>query len=129
MRATAATLRSPAHLYAYPYEARDRLWKTVLLHQFHDILPGSSIAWVHREARETYERVQAELADLVADAVAALGAPGGWWRSTPLRTNAVRWSSWTRRRVRCCLPARRCSAWVTVARWWRPTYPDSAQGR
>ncbi len=24
---------------------------TVLLHQFHDILPGSSIAWVHREAR------------------------------------------------------------------------------
>ena len=28
----------------------DRLWKTVLLHQFHDILPGSSIGWVHREA-------------------------------------------------------------------------------
>ncbi|MER6103142.1 glycoside hydrolase family 38 C-terminal domain-containing protein [Streptomyces sp. NPDC001832] len=70
--ATTAALRTPGH--RYPYEALDRLWKTVLLHQFHDILPGSSIAWVHREARETYERVREELADLVADAVAALGA-------------------------------------------------------
>ncbi|MFJ5721208.1 alpha-mannosidase [Streptomyces sp. NPDC093149] len=69
--ATAATLRSPGH--RYPYETLDRLWKTVLLHQFHDILPGSSIAWVHREARETYESVRRELADVVADAVAALG--------------------------------------------------------
>ncbi|WPW32159.1 glycoside hydrolase family 38 C-terminal domain-containing protein [Streptomyces atratus] len=69
--ATTAALRTPGH--PYPYEALDRLWKTVLLHQFHDILPGSSIAWVHREAHETYERVREQLADLVADAVAALG--------------------------------------------------------
>ncbi|WP_329588236.1 glycosyl hydrolase-related protein [Streptomyces sp. NBC_01362] len=75
--ATTAALRSPGHRYHYPYEALDRLWKTVLLHQFHDILPGSSIAWVHREARETYERVRVELADLVADAVAALGGAKG----------------------------------------------------
>ncbi|MER5361301.1 glycoside hydrolase family 38 C-terminal domain-containing protein [Streptomyces sp. NPDC002785] len=73
--ATAAVLRTPGH--RYPYEALDRLWKTVLLHQFHDILPGSSIAWVHREARETYERVREELADLVAEAVAALGRAEG----------------------------------------------------
>ncbi|MCX4965587.1 glycosyl hydrolase-related protein [Streptomyces sp. NBC_00654] len=73
--ATAAALRSPG--YRYPYEALDRVWKTVLLHQFHDILPGSSIAWVHREARDTYEEVRAELADLVAEAVASLGAPAG----------------------------------------------------
>ncbi|MEE1737758.1 glycoside hydrolase family 38 C-terminal domain-containing protein [Streptomyces sp. BE147] len=72
--ATAAALRSG---HRYPYEALDRVWKTVLLHQFHDILPGSSIAWVHREARDTYEEVRAELADLVAEAVASLGAPAG----------------------------------------------------
>ena len=30
------------------------LWKLVLLHQFHDILPGSSIAWVHREAERNH---------------------------------------------------------------------------
>ncbi|MER5596879.1 glycoside hydrolase family 38 C-terminal domain-containing protein [Streptomyces sp. NPDC002265] len=71
---TTAAVRSAS--YAYPYEALDRLWKTVLLHQFHDILPGSSIAWVHREARETYARVLAELAELTAGAVRALGAGG-----------------------------------------------------
>ncbi|MBC9712975.1 alpha-mannosidase [Streptomyces sp. TRM66268-LWL] len=70
---TAAALRAPE--YAYPYDALDRLWKTVLLHQFHDILPGSSIAWVHREARDTYARVLAELDELTAEAARALG-PG-----------------------------------------------------
>ncbi|WP_405548275.1 glycosyl hydrolase-related protein [Streptomyces globisporus] len=73
--ATTAALRSP--FYRYPYERLDRVWKTVLLHQFHDILPGSSIAWVHREARDTYEEVRAELADLVAEAVTSLGAAEG----------------------------------------------------
>ncbi|MFD7923129.1 alpha-mannosidase [Streptomyces sp. NPDC059740] len=63
---------------AYPYEALDRLWKTVLTHQFHDILPGSSIAWVHREAEETYRQVAAELQDLTEAAQRALaGPPGG----------------------------------------------------
>ncbi|MEV5612451.1 glycoside hydrolase family 38 C-terminal domain-containing protein [Streptomyces sp. NPDC052225] len=70
---TAAALRDPS--YAYPYEELDRIWKTVLLHQFHDILPGSSIAWVHREARETYARVLAELDEITGEAVRRLG-PG-----------------------------------------------------
>ncbi|MFF7728962.1 alpha-mannosidase [Streptomyces sp. NPDC008001] len=56
----------------YPYEALDRLWKTVLLHQFHDILPGTSIAWVHREAAQTYAAVAAELEGLIGEAVTAL---------------------------------------------------------
>ncbi|SPE63728.1 Mannosylglycerate hydrolase [Streptomyces netropsis] len=65
--------------FRYPYEALDRLWKTVLLHQFHDILPGTSIAWVHREAAATYGAVTAELESIVGDALAALAgdAPGG----------------------------------------------------
>ncbi|MEV5728272.1 glycoside hydrolase family 38 C-terminal domain-containing protein [Streptomyces pharetrae] len=61
---------------AYPYEELDRLWKTVLLHQFHDILPGSSIAWVHREARQTYARVARELDDIVGRAQRALAGEG-----------------------------------------------------
>ncbi|MFF3935833.1 alpha-mannosidase [Streptomyces phaeofaciens] len=70
--ATTAALHAPG--YGYPYDKLDRLWKTVLLHQFHDILPGSSIAWVHREAEAEYARVAAELEELTAEAVAALGA-------------------------------------------------------
>ncbi|MDJ0340736.1 glycoside hydrolase family 38 C-terminal domain-containing protein [Streptomyces sp. H10-C2] len=72
--ATAAALHNPS--YGYPYDGLDRIWKTVLLHQFHDILPGSSIAWVHREARDTYERVRAELSEITASAVRALGGGG-----------------------------------------------------
>ncbi|WP_030617230.1 alpha-mannosidase [Streptomyces sclerotialus] len=72
--AATAAVRVPG--YAYPYEELERLWKTVLLHQFHDILPGSSIAWVHREARETYARVHAELRDIADGARRVLAGPG-----------------------------------------------------
>jgi alpha-mannosidase len=41
------------------------LWRDVLLNQFHDIIPGSSIERVNREARESYAAVEAEL-DAVA---------------------------------------------------------------
>ena len=67
--ATTAAVRSGA---PYPAHELDRLWKTVLLHQFHDILPGSSIAWVHREARDTYAQVARELGELIATAQGAL---------------------------------------------------------
>ncbi|MFE3414670.1 alpha-mannosidase [Streptomyces mirabilis] len=69
--ATTAALNAPG--YSYPYEKLDRLWKTVLLHQFHDILPGSSIAWVHREAEAEYARVAKEVEAITSEAVAALG--------------------------------------------------------
>ena len=42
--------------YVYPTERIDRIWKTLLLNQFHDILPGSAIEWAHRVAREEYAR-------------------------------------------------------------------------
>ena len=35
---------------AYPRAALDRLWKTVLTNQFHDIIPGSSIHSVYEQA-------------------------------------------------------------------------------
>jgi alpha-mannosidase len=35
----------------------DDLWREVLTQQFHDIIPGSSIAWVHRDAEEVHRRV------------------------------------------------------------------------
>ncbi|WP_328877754.1 alpha-mannosidase [Streptomyces sp. NBC_00299] len=62
--------------FPYPYEELDRIWKTVLLHQFHDILPGSSIAWVHREARATYERLARELTAIIESAQRALSGEG-----------------------------------------------------
>ncbi|SDS49278.1 alpha-mannosidase [Actinoplanes derwentensis] len=72
--AATATVRAGAD---YPYAELDRLWKTVLLHQFHDILPGSSIAWVHREAEATYARVAGELDALIGSAARALASEEG----------------------------------------------------
>ncbi|WP_327321751.1 glycosyl hydrolase-related protein [Streptomyces sp. NBC_01210] len=62
--------------FPYPYEELDRIWKTVLLHQFHDILPGSSIAWVHREAEKTYRAVAEELNGIIDGAQHALAGDG-----------------------------------------------------
>ncbi|MEU4729024.1 glycoside hydrolase family 38 C-terminal domain-containing protein [Streptomyces sp. NPDC023588] len=72
--AATAAVRVPG--FAYPFEDLERIWKTVLLHQFHDILPGSSIAWVHREARETYARIREELQAITLAAQRALAGEG-----------------------------------------------------
>lgn len=42
---------------AYPKESVDQLWKKLLLNQFHDILPGSSIAEVHEQARGDFASI------------------------------------------------------------------------
>ncbi len=73
--ATTAAVADPG--WSYPYDDLDRIWKEVLLHQFHDILPGSSIAWVHREAEAAYARIAADLESIIADATTALTAPSG----------------------------------------------------
>ncbi len=45
----AATLGEPADI--------DHLWREVLTQQFHDIIPGSSIAWVHDDAEQVHAAV------------------------------------------------------------------------
>ena len=70
--AATAALRTGAD---YPYAQLDRIWKTVLLHQFHDILPGTSIAWVHREAEQTYADIAGELNGIIDGAQRALAGP------------------------------------------------------
>lgn len=53
------------------------IWETVLLHQFHDILPGSAIDRVYREADTAYEDLLREIGALKNEALTALkGAPG-----------------------------------------------------
>ncbi len=63
--------------YEYPYDELDDLWRTALLMQFHDILPGSSIRWVHREAHETFDQLRVRLEAVIARALAALSGGGG----------------------------------------------------
>ncbi|TFD05438.1 glycoside hydrolase family 38 C-terminal domain-containing protein [Cryobacterium sp. TMT1-66-1] len=71
--ATTAFIRSGAE---YPRAALENAWQTVLLQQFHDILPGSSIAWVHQQAEREYARVAGVLEGVIEASVRALCGPG-----------------------------------------------------
>lgn len=46
-------------------EEMESIWKTVLMNQFHDILPGSSIHEVYEVTKEEYEQVESRLAQLI----------------------------------------------------------------
>ncbi len=54
--------------------ALDRAWKLVLLNQFHDIIPGSSIHWVYRDSDRDYETVRILGESVRNSAFAALDA-------------------------------------------------------
>ncbi|WP_241988522.1 glycoside hydrolase family 38 C-terminal domain-containing protein [Cryobacterium sp. TMT1-3] len=71
--ATTAVVRAGAE---DPRAALENAWRTVLLHQFHDILPGSSITWVHQEAEREYARIAGVLEGVIEVSVRALCGPG-----------------------------------------------------
>jgi alpha-mannosidase len=48
----------------YPQESLERLWKVILLNQFHDIIPGSSINRVYKECHLQYDAAEVELKEL-----------------------------------------------------------------
>ena len=58
----------------YPAARLEQAWKTVLTNQFHDILPGSSITPVYRDAAEAYAGVRRNLDRLDGQSLAALCA-------------------------------------------------------
>lgn len=64
--------------YAYPLEKMDRLWKVLLLHQFHDILPGSSIGRVYEEAAKAHAQLLLDVQDITKDALACFAAGTGY---------------------------------------------------
>lgn len=47
-------------------------WRDVLLNQFHDIIPGSSIERVNRESIQTYEAIETSLADYRDELIARI---------------------------------------------------------
>jgi len=59
---------------AWPADDLDRAWKLLLVNQFHDILPGSSIHWVYRDAATDHAEVQRVGGRLVDESLAALAA-------------------------------------------------------
>ena len=58
--------------FKFPAERMETNWRKLLLNQFHDILPGSSIARVYVEAEQSHKELIADASALAADAQAAL---------------------------------------------------------
>ncbi len=56
----------------YPALKLQELWEEILLLQFHDILPGSAIAWVHKEAEKRHQLASQSLIDLIEKSLHAL---------------------------------------------------------
>lgn len=54
--------------------ALDRAWKLILLNQFHDIIPGSSIHWVYLDAARDYAAAKALGESVRDDALGTLAA-------------------------------------------------------
>lgn len=61
---------------AYPAEELDRMWKKVLINQFHDILPGSAIHEVYEVTKEEYAALQKEIKALEEERLHALVGDG-----------------------------------------------------
>jgi alpha-mannosidase len=77
----------------YPAGRLDAIWKEVLLYQFHDILPGSSIKRVYDESVPRYAALLAEVEALRDDRLAALAATvdGSGVAQPVLVVNSLSW--------------------------------------
>lgn len=71
--ATGATLQQQRE---YPAQRLGELWRELLVMEFHDVLPGTSIGWVHDEARRRLAAVAEGAEQIAVEALAALVGSG-----------------------------------------------------
>ncbi|HET6824393.1 MAG TPA: glycoside hydrolase family 38 C-terminal domain-containing protein [Amnibacterium sp.] len=74
---------------AYPGDELRALWRRLLLLQFHDVLPGSSIAWVHEEARVAFREIVAGAEAITRSALAPLGDGSALANASPFPQRGV----------------------------------------
>ncbi len=71
----AAAIAARVAGFEYPAEELATLWRSLLLHQFHDVITGTSIAEVHREAEEAHRRLAKRAAAIRDSALRAAAGP------------------------------------------------------
>ena len=67
--ASYATLKTGVE---YPSAKLEEIWQSLLLMQFHDILPGTAIAWVYKEVENRHAEISRELLEIIDSSLAAL---------------------------------------------------------
>jgi alpha-mannosidase len=71
-----AEIWSVAAAHGYPEGELEVAWKRLLVNQFHDILPGSSIDWVYEDAERDLEEVVETAGGLAAAAQTRIAGDG-----------------------------------------------------
>ena len=67
----------------------DELWQRVLTQQFHDIIPGSSIAWVHDDAEAEHAAVAHDIEALLVRIIPIVGDDVHVLNPAPVALNGV----------------------------------------
>ena len=66
----------------YPYELLAKDWKLLLVNQFHDILPGSSIGDVYKDSAEQFKTIFFDTAEMIESGLTSIAGQvqtqGGW---------------------------------------------------
>jgi alpha-mannosidase len=91
--ATLATVSGKNNKYKYPTKDLDDMWESVLLCQFHDCLPGSSIEICYDDTDEIYANVFSTGSKLKKEVLQALGFGGkGTNKNDLVAINTLPWS-------------------------------------
>jgi alpha-mannosidase len=73
---TAEKFSTLAHTYGYSYptEELNEAWQKLLLNQFHDVLPGSSIPEVYRDSEEYFKTIFDKLNRVISESLKTIAA-------------------------------------------------------
>ncbi|TJY41113.1 alpha-mannosidase [Cohnella pontilimi] len=75
---------------SYPAARLEEIWKEVLLYQFHDILPGSSIGRVYDESLIRYETLLTQVRSMLEETYCSVAGLTGWAHE-PVLFNSLPW--------------------------------------
>lgn len=86
-------LNAWASIYGMPFrqEQLNEGWKRILLNQFHDVLPGSSIREVYEDAERLYTETRAIAEQIRAEALSVLSKRLGWEEQGMVFLNTLPW--------------------------------------
>lgn len=101
----AASMAHTLYGYPYPKEKIDEMWKNVLLYQFHDILPGSSIKRVYDESVPHYIEMYEEIKEMIKDAYNCLSSTEEAMAFNSLSWNREAWVKYFGRWHKVAVPA------------------------
>lgn len=90
--ATLATVSGKSEKYKYPKKDLDDMWESVLLCQFHDCLPGSSIEMCYDDTDEIYAKLFSTGDRLKKEVLQALGFGGKQSNNNLVAINTMPWA-------------------------------------